>query len=260
LPVVGGQRGPLDSIRRLGAMGRGCCDPCRRWGVEHEHGLYAVAVVPRAAVVCSQCGAVSSQKGRPERGVGRVAGGKECELRSSETFRHPRKKSLKKEKPPAVAVGQARRCSRAICCRSGRFFQEPRAKSREPSLSFVRVVKKRKECTTVHLFSRRMKITQRTRQTPRLEILHPRTVHIFSRHLRGPSGRGSPGGAPVPGVTSALKRRLTPGYSPTTPSGWYIHNQRELAQRMCTQRAQNFSICASQFSINAHRCIFFHAE
>jgi len=88
---------------------------------------------------------------------------------------------------------------------------------------------------------------------PRLEIYHPRTVHIFSRGwsmnkrntttdatacasvVQRPRREALFFGTAFPGVTSALKRRRTPGYSPTTPPGWYsqprtVHIFHEVSQ------------------------------
>ena len=97
----------------------------------------------------------------------------------------------------------------------------------------------KKGCTTVHTFTPRMKIASDASNAPRLETFHPRTVHIFSRVLEMnelqtttdasafasvaqlPRREAFHFGPTFPGVTSALKRRRTPGYSPTTPAGWY---------------------------------------
>ena len=101
------------------------------------------------------------------------------------------------------------------------------------------VVTNKEDCTTVRNFTPRMKIAPIACVAPRLEIYHPRTVHIFSRGwsmnkrntttdasacasvARQPQREAFFFGTAFPGVTSALKRRRTPGYSPTTPPGWY---------------------------------------
>jgi len=74
-------------------------------------------------------------------------------------------------KPHAVVVEQARRRSRAI-----------RRSSRVVAVVVHSGAARNKEgCTTVHIFTPRMKNTLMTRNALRLENFHPRTVHIFSR-------------------------------------------------------------------------------
>ena len=117
----------------------------------------------------------------------------------------------------------------------------------------VRRGKEKEGCTTVHTFTPRMKNALNAYAAPRLEIYHPRTVHIFSRALdmnemqtttdasacasvvQRPRREALFFGTAFPGVTSALKRRRTPGYSPTTPPGWYsqprtVHIFHEVSQ------------------------------
>jgi len=109
----------------------------------------------------------------------------------------------------------------------------------------------------VHTFTPRMKNASDASNALRLEIYHPRTVHIFSRVLdmneqqtttdasafasvaRQPQREAFLSETAFPGVTSALKRRRTPGYSPTTPAGWYsqlprVHASLRETRPMCT--------------------------
>jgi len=101
-----------------------------------------------------------------------------------------------------------------------------------------------------------MKIAPIACVAPRLEIYHPRTVHIFSRGwsmnkrntttdtsafasvAQRPRREAFHFGPTFPGVTSALKRRRTSGYSPTTAPGWYGHSRVLVSLReiglMCT--------------------------
>jgi len=82
----------------------------------------------------------------------------------------------------------------------------------------------------VHIFSRGWSMNKRNTTTD---------ASAFASVARRPRREAFLVGTAFPGVTSALKRRRTPGYSPTTPAGWYSQSPRVYASlpktgSMCT--------------------------
>jgi len=212
-------RGPLDSTRRLGAMGRGRWRPMRRW----QSGANCRQPRSRGFVRGARAPSVTPGFSRGQR-----------ELESAILTLWPSSKRGDVAAQSVVVV-----VSYCFCCRSFRCRNE------------------KVGCTTVHTITPRIKNASDASNALRLENFHPRTVHIFSRdwsrNMRSTTTDSSAFASVArrprreaflfvtafPGVTSALKRRRTPGYSPTTPTGWYcqsprVHASHQKRAPMCT--------------------------